>query len=68
MRTWTLAVYHLPPDAPSILPWQEACQTAGLDKSHFGERLENLDSYLDAVEETLDQWGQKFGATNTSEI
>lgn len=68
MRTWTLAVYHLPPDAPSILPWQEACQTAGLDKAHFGDRLETLDGYLDAVEETLDHWGEKFGATSTSEI
>jgi hypothetical protein len=68
MRTWTLAVYHLPPDSPSILPWQEACRTAGLDKAHFSARLEALDHYLDSVEETLDLWGQKNGVVGTPDI
>jgi hypothetical protein len=67
MRTWTLAVYHLPTDSPAILPWQEACQACGLDRGHFGERLEGLDHYLDAVEETLDQWGQKNGVVGEAE-
>ncbi len=68
MRTWTLAVYHLPADSPSILPWQEACRTAGLDKAHFGARLEALDAYLDSVEEALDRWGQINGVVSTPDI
>ncbi len=68
MRTWTLAVYHLPADSPSILPWQEACRTASLDKSHFGQRLEALDSYLDSVEEMLDAWAEKNGVVSTPDI
>jgi len=68
IRTWTLAVYHLPADSPAILPWQEACRVASLDKAHFGQRLEDLDRYLDAVEENLDQWAEKNGVVSTPDI
>jgi hypothetical protein len=68
IRIWTLAVYHLPSDSPSILPWQEACQICGLDKAHFGARLEGLDHYLDAVEETLDVWSEHNGVESTPNI
>jgi hypothetical protein len=68
MRTWTLAVYHLPADSPAILPWQEACRTASLDKSHFAQRLEALDAYLDSVEEMLDEWAEKNGVVTTPDI
>lgn len=68
MRTWTLAAYHLPSDSPAILAWQEACKTAGLDKAHFGARLEALDAYLDAVEELLDRWAEQNGVVNATEM
>ncbi|MBI4926757.1 MAG: hypothetical protein HY835_03250 [Anaerolineae bacterium] len=66
-RTWTLAASHLPSDSPAVLPWQEACQVAGLDKAHFSLRLEALDAYLDSVEEALDVWGQQHGAGENNE-
>lgn len=68
MRTWTLAAYRLPPDSPSILPWQEACKATGLDKAHFNARLEALDSYLDSVEELLDRWAELNGVGNSEEL
>jgi hypothetical protein len=68
IRTWTLAVCHLPEDSPAILPWQEACRAAGLDKGHFAQRLEALDAYLDGMEELLDAWAEKNGVVANPDI
>jgi hypothetical protein len=46
--TWTLSVSVLPP--MWNVPWQSACGALGLDETSFGERLDGLDHFLDAVE------------------
>jgi hypothetical protein len=61
LRSWTLAVSILPAGSPLLQPWMEACQTLGLDESHWSGRLNNLDSYLDSVEEALDDWSHANG-------
>ena len=61
LRTWTLALSSLPPDAPQHTAWENACQDCGLGGNAFKQRLAALDVYLDSVEETLDLWAQKNG-------
>jgi hypothetical protein len=48
MLTWTLAVSVLPPGWDA--GWHSACRALGLDEASFGEQLEELDHFLDAVE------------------
>ncbi len=62
VRTWTQAGAHLPPEAEQRTDLLAMLQTVGLDGEHFEKRLEEMDNYLDRVEETLDRWGQKNGA------
>jgi len=67
LRTWTLAVSHLPGNSPASTGWQSACQFLGLDAASFASRLQFLDQYLDRVEETLDAWGNINGVSTLSE-
>ena len=60
-RTWTLAISCLPQNMDVLRPWLSACQAIELDESHFENRLNSLDAYLDSVEETLDDWSQQMG-------
>jgi hypothetical protein len=62
IRTWTQAGAHLPADSELRLALLGVLQTVGLDESGFEQRLEELDDYLDRVEETLDRWAKKNGA------
>jgi hypothetical protein len=52
MLTWTLSVSVLPP--ARAVTWRSACGALGLDEASFGERLEALDHFLDAVEAILE--------------
>jgi hypothetical protein len=61
LRTWTRAISLLKPDSEYVQAWQNACQQMELDGTHFQEHLSLLDRYLDNVEETLDNWAQKYG-------
>lgn len=64
LRSWALAASHLPADAPEQAAWLSASQALRLSDGVFAERVNNLDQYLDAVEEALDQWGRKNGVSN----
>jgi hypothetical protein len=61
LRTWTGAIQALPGDSTLRKPWSEALSQLGLWGDDFGGRLAALDSYLDVVEESLDEWGQARG-------
>ena len=61
LRSWTLAVSTLPETFPSDTTWHSACNKLETDVDHFKIRLDELDSYLDTVEETLDLWGNQYG-------
>jgi hypothetical protein len=61
LRTWSMALTCLPPEAASSSEWQTLLQSQALDEGHFEERLEALDAYLDRVEETLDLWAKDNG-------
>lgn len=61
LRTWTHAVLALDTGSEHQKIWEQALQEFEFDADHFAQRLSLLDSYLDAVEDTLDSWSQKYG-------
>lgn len=61
LRTWSRAVNLLPADAIGRKDWEALCQSIDFGIKDFEGRLSLLDNYLDAVEETLDHWAQKYG-------
>ncbi len=65
LRTWTLAAGQMAEDSPLLLDWKSACQGLGLDEEHFSKRLQDLDQYLDLVEETLNSWAHANGVSTT---
>lgn len=67
LRTWTLAVKTLPADGLDLSTWNNAIQALRLDQPRFPGRLEELDKYLDNVEECLDQWGRDNGVSVLNE-
>jgi hypothetical protein len=62
LRTWTLAVRHLPEEGTQRQAWVEACEHLGLQGPAFAERIQALDAFLDMVEETLEEWARANGA------
>lgn len=58
LNTWSEALALAGGDSPA---WQACCQALELDAAHFEQRLNALDSYLDAVEETMDAWAEDAG-------
>lgn len=61
LRTWAQAAMLLPADDPSQPAWRAALQSLGLDRPGFSARLDTFDTYLDNLEETLDDWGHANG-------
>jgi hypothetical protein len=59
LHTWTLAANVLPPTRQS--KWQAACETFGLVGPAFGNRLEQLDHFLDSIEEMLETLASSEG-------
>lgn len=67
LRTWTLTAARLDKDSPMVQDWNAAVQTIGLSPDHFEQKLQNLDRYLDRVEETLETWARDNGVSDFSE-
>jgi hypothetical protein len=61
LRTWTLAVAQLAKRAPEVKPWKRFVQALDLSGEQFIARLKALDGYLEAVEDTLDDWAKQNG-------
>jgi hypothetical protein len=53
LQTWSMAACTLP--AEKTAAWQKACQSLGLLGKDFEERVAALDSYLDQIEELLEE-------------
>ena len=61
LRTWTRAL-DLPGDwSAHLSPWQAVMEALELSAADFERRYNALDTYLDAVEETLDDWANLYG-------
>ena len=59
--TWTQAICHLGGESEAYPGWQAVCEQMELGAAQFPARVAALDAFLDAVEETLEQWGQARG-------
>ncbi len=59
--TWTQAICHLGVGSQAYAGWQEVCEQLELGEAQFPDRVAALDAFLDAVEETLEEWGQARG-------
>jgi len=62
LRTWTLGVSHLPDSDPGYRLWSNALIQLGLLGASYVERIEALDAFLEQIEETVSEWGEKEGA------
>ena len=61
LHTWTLAVHALEAGPESLAPWRAALTTLQLDPDSFENRLGQLDTYLDNVEEVMETFAQQNG-------
>jgi len=61
LRTWTQAASVLPSSAAVNQGWRNTREQLALDPQNFASRLASLDKFLDAVEETLDQYAARYG-------
>lgn len=61
LTTWTRALTVQPGGGVEQQAWQSAVLAVGLDQAHLPARLDSLDSYLDGVEESMDDWAQEYG-------
>jgi len=59
--TWTLISTLVPAKAEENAAFANFCTTLSLDQAHFTSRLSSLDSYLDTVEEVIDNWSYQNG-------
>jgi len=62
LRTWIMALAQLGKHAPEDMAWSQFTQSLNLGKGQFPSRLKELDTYLEAVEETVDLWAKQNGA------
>jgi len=59
VHTWALSAAVLPPTHQ--MKWKAVCEKLGLTGDAFTERMEDLDRFLDTVEETLENWAGSQG-------
>ncbi len=61
LRTWTQAVLSSPKMESSLNGWQQAFALLGLMGNDFQTRLNDLDRFLDQVEEIIEKWAVSNG-------
>lgn len=61
IHSWSLACTILNDSSPSMIAWQDISKKLGLNQENIKNRMDELDAYLDMVDETLDWWGNEHG-------
>lgn len=61
LRTWTMLVADKPLDSPAYAEWKEALSTLGMAGQAFRDRILGLDTFLDLIEETVEEWAKANG-------
>jgi hypothetical protein len=59
LHTWTLAASILPPTHQG--GWRSVCEKLGLTGEAFDQRVDDLDHFIDCVEDTLDKYAISQG-------
>jgi len=65
LRTWSMAVGRFSPESPERTAWAGAMQELALFGEQFEERANALDSYLDLIDEVLEEWAQRNGVSRS---
>jgi hypothetical protein len=65
LRTWSMAVGRFSPESPERAAWEVAMQELALFGEQFEERANALDSYLDLIDEVLEEWAQRNGVSRS---
>ena len=63
LHTWSLTASKLPKAEQS--DWEDACRSLGLLSEGMTSNLEKLDSYLDKLEQLLEEWKNKHGLSDS---
>lgn len=58
---WTSVIHTLPKRAPEAKVWKNFCEQLDFTRDIFVQRLQNLDSYLEAVGTTCTEWQRVSG-------
>lgn len=66
LRTWTLAVHALDAGPELLDAWRAAMSALHLDPESLEGRLAQLDTYLDSVEEAMEEFAQNNGIETNS--
>jgi hypothetical protein len=61
LRTWSIMAADLPLNSVSQHGFNDILSLTMLDKNNFNARMEELDTFLDVVEETIDNWQSSAG-------
>jgi len=59
--TWTLIANLLPAGSNEISAYENFSSLMALDGGNFSERISSLDTYLDTVEEAIENWAYQNG-------
>jgi len=58
---WTNIIHTLPKSAAEVQEWKNFCDQIAFTPDNFSLKVQNLDSYLDAVNETSLEWQKVSG-------
>lgn len=61
LRTWTQSILCSPLPKSVLENWQDSLSQIGLMGAAFQDRLNDLDRYLDHVEEIIEEWAETNG-------
>ncbi|NMB61654.1 MAG: hypothetical protein GYA18_04855 [Chloroflexi bacterium] len=58
---WTNIMQMLPKRSPEVRGWKDFCEQLNFSRDSIPLKLQQLDIYLDAVDETCGEWGKVSG-------
>jgi len=58
---WTNVIHTLPKRAPEAREWKSFCEQINFTRDIFAQKMQNLDSYLEAVDATSIEWQKVSG-------
>jgi hypothetical protein len=59
--TWTNVVHALPRRIPEVKDWKNFLEYINLTSDSFSQKIQLLDTYLDALDETSEEWKKVSG-------
>ena len=61
LETWLLVRKVTPKPKDGLEPWLDCLKTLQLSEEHQAQKIEALDSYLDTIEQIIEEWAELYG-------